>query len=306
MNSDLKVIFEKAERYIYRNARYLDVARWNYHFHLGDPNEVIKALHTYQNTDGGFGHRLEADIQTPESTPIGTWTAITMLRELDFPVMSIRIIKNIIKYLDQTPDFNGKLWTTVNPRVSEYPHAPWWGYSADNGFMQYNPTAEFIGIILRFGNPESAIYEKALKLLEEMIQTVNGPHFEIGAHELSNFLYMLDDLEVSGKGDLVPDSFKEYIRNKVPNFIEMDKDKYTETNYFTGPNYYIHSRESLFYKDLKGICDYYCSYLLKSFKDDGYWDINWTWGNEPVPNDSLRDWRGAITVNNMVFLNNFL
>lgn len=305
MKEELKKIFDKAEKYVYRNARYLDVARWNYHFHDGNPDQVIEALLAYQNPDGGFGNRLEADLQIPDSTPIGTWTAITMLRELDFPVKSIQIVKKIIGYLESTSDFNGNVWTASIPNIGDYPHAPWWGYSKDNGYMQYNPTAEFVGIILRFGNPDSKIYHKALSILNDMTTAVTKDDFVIGAHELCNFLYMIDDIEKSGNGNLVPIEFKNFIRSKVPQYIEKDKSKYSESNYFTGPSFYITSKESRFYNDSKDIVDFYCEYLINAFKEEGYWDINWAWGEEPVQSDSLRDWRGAVTVNNMAYLKEF-
>lgn len=46
---------EKAQEFIYRNARPLDLARWNYLFENGDKENVLKILSSYQNEDGGFG-----------------------------------------------------------------------------------------------------------------------------------------------------------------------------------------------------------------------------------------------------------
>ena len=76
--------FKKAKEFIYRNARPLDLARWQYHFENGSREPVLKALSYYQNEDGGFGHALEADAWNPNSSPIQTWCAIEILREINF------------------------------------------------------------------------------------------------------------------------------------------------------------------------------------------------------------------------------
>ena len=74
--------FESIRRWIYRNARPLDLARWRYHLEGGARSEVLLALSAYQNVDGGMGHALEADAWNPHSTPIQTRTAVAILREV--------------------------------------------------------------------------------------------------------------------------------------------------------------------------------------------------------------------------------
>lgn len=73
---------EKAKTFIYRNARPLDLTRWQYHFENGSKQAVLNALSYYQNEDGGFGHALEADSWNPNSSLIQTWTATEILRKL--------------------------------------------------------------------------------------------------------------------------------------------------------------------------------------------------------------------------------
>ena len=50
--------FERARRFIFRNARPLDFARWRFAFEGGSREDVLAALAAYQNGDGGFGHGL--------------------------------------------------------------------------------------------------------------------------------------------------------------------------------------------------------------------------------------------------------
>lgn len=66
----IETVFEKARQFVYRNARPVDLARWQYHFEGGSREAVLTALACYQNPDGGFGHALEADAWNPNSTPL--------------------------------------------------------------------------------------------------------------------------------------------------------------------------------------------------------------------------------------------
>ena len=97
---------ETAKNFIYRNARPLDFARWQYHFENGSREAVLKALAAYQNEDGGFGHGLEADCFNPNSSPIQTWTAIEILREVRMTDRRNPMIQNILRYLESGADFD--------------------------------------------------------------------------------------------------------------------------------------------------------------------------------------------------------
>lgn len=103
-------VYEKARGFIYRNARPLDLARWQYHFENGSKEAVINALSCYQNEDGGFGHALEPDAWNPNSSPIQTWCATEILREINFTDNTHPLINGLLKYLASGRDFEGKLW----------------------------------------------------------------------------------------------------------------------------------------------------------------------------------------------------
>lgn len=57
-------ILEKAKKFIYRNARLLDLARWKYHFENGFANDVLNCLSMYQNDDGGFAYVFAVEVRT--------------------------------------------------------------------------------------------------------------------------------------------------------------------------------------------------------------------------------------------------
>lgn len=123
--------FKKAHTFIYRNARPLDLARWRYHFEGGSKEAVLTALAAYQNEDGGFGHALEPDVWNPNSSPIQTWTATEILREIDFTDNTHPIIQGILSHLASGKDFDGKFWYNTVRSNNNYPHAPWWHTEKD-------------------------------------------------------------------------------------------------------------------------------------------------------------------------------
>src|SRR5690554_4040982 len=118
--------FDQVRRWIFRHARPIDLARWTFHFESGDKEAVLKALATYQNEDGGFGHALEADSWNPHTSPIQTWAATEIIREIGGVDASHPIIQNILRYLASGRDTENGLWLASVPSNNDYPHAPWW------------------------------------------------------------------------------------------------------------------------------------------------------------------------------------
>ncbi|MCL2158766.1 MAG: hypothetical protein FWH48_05090, partial [Oscillospiraceae bacterium] len=150
----------KARKFVYRNARPLDIARWQYHFENGGKEAVLTALAAYQNEDGGFGCALEPDCWNPNSAPIQTWTATEILREIDFADGAHPIIQGILRYLENTEDFNFHYWYANVKSNIDYPRAPWWGFSDDpkHRCNDYNPTACLAGFVIRFADKNSVLH----------------------------------------------------------------------------------------------------------------------------------------------------
>ena len=158
--------FNKAKEFIYKNARPLDFARWQFLFEDGSRENVLSILKMYQNEDGGFGHALEADCWNPDSSPVQTWAATQIIREVDLKEREHPIILGILRYLENTKYFDGHVWANSIPSNEAYPHAPWWNYT-DVNEVNYNPTASLIGFILRYASPKSRLYQTAQRLLQE-------------------------------------------------------------------------------------------------------------------------------------------
>ena len=165
---DMTNTYKKARTFIYRNARPLDLARFQFHFEGGNAEAVLMALAAYQNEDGGFGHALEPDYWNPHSSPIQTWAATEILLEVGQEDASHPIVQGILRYLGSGTDFDGKLWANEVPSNNDYPHAPWWhfGKPVTNEY-DYNPTAALAGFILRFAAHDSELHALGQRIADE-------------------------------------------------------------------------------------------------------------------------------------------
>ena len=72
-------LFERAETFIWSNARLLERRLFAYHFRGGSRQDVVAALRAYQNEDGGFGQALEPDIRCPDSQPVPVQHALEIM-----------------------------------------------------------------------------------------------------------------------------------------------------------------------------------------------------------------------------------
>ncbi len=288
-------------KHLFRKGRYLDVARWNYHFEEGPAEEVLKALYSYQNQDGGFAYGLEPDNQSPYSTPAATFFAVEILRELDFPDLAKGMIDRITKYLMETPYFDGLRWRAAVSEKDEYPHAPWWESKEDKSFG-YNPTAGLIGFLLRTAPQDSKAYFAAVKALDKMVAVILKADYEPERHELSCFVSLEEDLEQAGLQKLLPKEFYEKMGCWIYHAIDQKPDQYKANLYYRAPDAYIKDKDSKYYEKNREICRFYVEYIEESFGEEGIWPVNWTWGEEEIPQDVLRDWQGSLAVSKMLFI----
>lgn len=298
--------FEKARRFVYRNARPLDLARWQYHFEGGTRDAVINALSAYRNEDGGFGHGIEPDFLNPNSTPMGTWAAADIIHEVNLTDSAHPIIQGILRYLDSGADFDGEhgQWLNTVPTNNDYPHAIWWQYNNDDDF-KYNPTAALAGFIIKYADKNSALYRKGCDIAKRAVEwfTDSAPFSE--QHITGCFITLYNCIKASSVDIVDMSAFEQKLREQVKYNICPDREKWA-AEYVPMPSDFRITRDSIFYADNADLAEYECDFIVDTQMSDGGYKVTWQWYTEYKEFEvSANFWRAAITLKNMAYLSGF-
>jgi hypothetical protein len=299
-------LWKEVRNWMYRNARPLEIARWRYHFEQGSVDEVLEAIAVYQNEDGGFGHALEADAWNPNSSPIQTFHAIEMLKEINFTDEKHPVIQGILSYLDSGSDFNGMVWNNVIATNNSYPHAPWWHSDSESTcHRDYNPTAGLVGFALCYSDKNSRLYQLCSRIAKEAVNALYL-NKETNMHTLTCYLVLYEYCEQAQITDLFSLSdLKQELVKRVKETISTDTDNWA-TGYVCKPSQFIKSPESLFYPENRDIAEQECDFIINTRNKDGIWDITWGWAAYPDEWAISKNWwKGSIVINNVLYLKKF-
>ena len=296
---------ETAKNFIYRNARPLDFARWRYHFENDSREAVLKALAAYQNEDGGFGHGLEADCFNPNSSPIQTWTAIEILREVRMTDRRNPMIQNILRYLESGADFDSSRnqWLNTVPSNNEYPCAVWWKYD-DKGEtkMDYNPTAYLAGFAIKYAEPDSKLYKLACEIAKEAAEwfCAKAPFQEM--HVTSCFIRLYGYCAEAGVQLFEMGLLLRKLKEQVNCNITKDTEKW-KANYCAFPSNFIVSKNSPFYVDNMEWVNAEVKHIKENQLPDGSFVVPWNWCNDYKEYEiAVNWWKSDIIIKKMLYL----
>lgn len=298
-------LFDLSRKWIYQNARPLDFARWQYHFENGSADNVLKTLSAYQNNDGGFGYALEADSWNPYSSPVQTWAAIEILREINVVDRQNNIVQGILHYLDSGKDFTDGVWQNTIPTNNDYPHAFWWGWSEST--RHYNPTANLCGFIIKYADKKSGLFNKGVSIAKEAVdyflRTTNANEIGDGHINLC-FLRLKQCCEEANEishFDIVS------VENQLLKNIKIEDtniDWCCDGVAFEFIKSYRNNIDQVSSK--VDIIETVCNYLIENQQKDGTWDIPWNWNSYPEEWAVSKNWWKAYgIIVNMLFLKQF-
>ena len=302
-------VFEKSKKFVYQNARPIDLARWKYIFEKGSKYDVIDALKNYQNEDGGFGYGLEKDYLNPNSSPIQTWVATEILNEINFNDKNSSIIAGIIKYLSSGKDFNQKKmqWENTIPSNNDYPHAIWWSYDLNNGLeYKYNPTASLIGFYLKYANETDEFYNTAINIVKDAYKWWRSsiPYRE--QHVTKCFINLYNYLCEVKKEIINLNEFKEKLINQVKYEIDSDLNGW-EMDYVCMPHDFIEDKTSFLYSTNLESINKECKFIIDHQLIDGSFRIPWEWYTEYKEFEISRNWwKVEFCIRYMKFLKEYI
>lgn len=294
--------YEQARNFIYKNARPLDIARWKYLFENGSKEDVLLALIAYQNEDGGFGNALEPDCWNPNSSPVQTWVATEIIKEINLKDKNHIIIQGILNYLSSGKDFDGHTWSNTVATNNDYPHAPWWNFEPSQE-TSYNPTACLIGFILKFEDKNSILFELACVLAKEAYSYFKLHLPMESMHTVSCFVELYEYIKESSMNDLLDiGEFSTLLHEQIQHVITYDTSKWA-VDYVCKPSLFIGTKTSDFYMDNKEICNYECKFILNTQESDGTWGITWSWIDYPEQwNISKNWWKSDLIIKNIRYI----
>jgi len=265
--------------WIYRNARPLEFALWQFHFADGSTEDVLSALSYYQNDDGGFGNTIEPDNWNPESTPYATDYAINILRQIDFTEINHPLYQNLLCYLENTQYQGENGWFFSVPTNDIYPHAIWWQYNEDGNNKNQNIgiTASLSGFILRYVSTNAKLYSVALKytdMLFDKLKNADG----YGDMGVGGYCALFKDLQAAGLHNRFDLGFLE---NKTRSLIQKHFHEYVWTNHqdmadvLPNPSIY-------YYKGYEQAVSEALDELIEIRPENGVWGIPWEWYNDGI------------------------
>ena len=291
-------------RWIHRNARGLELAKWRFYFEGGDAESVIDELQYYQNTDGGFGHALEADCWNPASAPSQMFYAIHILHELAYQDTTHPVIQNMLRYLESGKDMVDGFWVSILPSNNQYPHAPWWTKTDRKTFDVHMPNADICWFILKFAQKDSPLYDKAVSMVQSMLNLFLSQN-EVEPHSLESMMFLLRELQKtdSSCGQL-EDAATAHGIQLMRGLIEVNPD--TWTAYCITPSFFIHDRLHPLYPEYRELLKLEVQRLMETRDADGCWDINWVWQEyESAYRLSANWWKSSVTMQKLMLYETF-
>lgn len=292
---------EAIEAFVMNEGRIIDQAKWQYSFNNGTKEAVLEALLAYQNTDGGFGNGLEADIRMPESSSIASTEAVLIAYEyeLDCNAKWFNILLNYFEQTISSASLLPSYWEKVPPIVENHPHAPWWHYNKSEIFSP-NPCAVIASAFIQYGSPAQKIIgqEIAKRCIDFLLSSD-----ECSEHDC----YCLQTLiEVLAKIDhkLVDSNVFSALERRIGEVLCTDQAEWG--NYVAQPLDLAHSKQSSGYKRVKPYIEENIGYWLKTLKPEGYWEPNFSWQDGTVLAEEVSQiWRAYIAVKRVRILSAF-
>ena len=302
--------FNEVRQWVYRNARYIELALWQSEFENGSKEAVLDALSFYQNEDGGFGNALEPDNWNPNSTPYTTGHAIKILKTIGFLDSRHPILSGILRFLDSGAYFSENGWDWSIPTNNDYPHAPWWNFERADSTTEFGLSCDIAGFILSVCQKDSDLYNKAVTVIQNIIARLrNSIECDTAGGNVHRVCALAETLQKYDMLDKFDASFlPEAARKMVAQAIGMDNS--TWDNVGSSPLEYIEQPDSVYYSEHSDAVQHELDRLIKSRPNQGVWGIGWTWyGNQEKYANAFAIsenwWKSGIAISNMRILKNF-
>jgi hypothetical protein len=274
---------DAARQFLAANGRVLDQRRYERLFADGDAAPVRDAVAAYRNADGGFGHGLEPDGRDPASQPLAIEIALRVLDEAD--AWAPGLVSGACDWLQANAPAEGGA-VGVEQTIAGWPHAPWW--VAEPGRPASVISTGQIAGTLHAREATHPWLDRATELLWSRIDDLAEPD----PYDMRGVMRFLDHVPERDRAERALERVAPMLRNVV----SLDPDATGETH---SPLDFAPLPASLA-RDVfdDAVISAHLDHLAAAQRDDGGWTFNWpAWS--PA---AEQDWRGYLTVSNLVIL----
>ena len=294
--------FQRAMAFVKEQGRDLDRALLAHHIEAGSADDVLAALASFQNDDGGFGHGLEPDLRTPASSVIATTVAFQNFRSLRVPA-DHPMVRRAIEYLLEAYDVSRQVWPIIPPETADAPHAPWWDYAgSEAGFGGFlvNPRVEIVGYLHDYC--EIVPSELLNTLTTAVFVHLDSLPDEIEMHDIICFVSLAETASL-------PRPYRDRIWEKLAKAAEHGVARQPEqlSGYVLKPLYLVSSPDSQLAAELADEVAMNLDFEIEQQGEDGVWSPNFSWGDQfpDVWQVARREWQARITLNTLRVLRDF-
>jgi hypothetical protein len=291
---------KRSREFIESQGRPLEAARFRFAFEGGSAAAVVEALSAFQNADGGFGHGLEPDLRTPDSSALCTSVAFQVLRSVRASSGSPVVVRGLM-YLMDTLDADHNHWPIIPASAQASPHAPWWTESDPAVAMDFslNPTAEILGYL--YEHP-SHVQSAAVEAVTEQVLSSVVAADQMVMHDL---LCCLRLYSTPGLPAGVREAIEPKLEQLVCSTVAREPEQWE--GYSLRPLQAVDGPHSPFIAGLETHVTANLDYEIASQNPDGSWSPTWDWGgaNPEAWTQARQEWAGVITLEKLLALNAF-
>lgn len=294
-----------ARAFVMTHGRALERARYAHAHGSGSAEDVLAELSRFQNDDGGFGHGLEPDLQTPQSSVLATTVALQIARSVAAPA-SHPTVRRAMAYLAAQYDADHGYWPIIPPHVDDAPHAPWWqsGAALPEHAARYvfNPGAEVVAYLWSY--PEQTPLDVRRARLEQVLSALDARADATNADgvEMHELLCLLRLLETPALPSDARERLTARLRPVVPRLVSTDPGAWR--GYGLRPLDVAPTPASPFAAQMGDALELDLTYLIEQQAEDGAWHPAWSWGDAyaDVWPAAAQAWSGVLTVNALATL----
>lgn len=259
---------QRAMNFILEFGTNLQRERLLYHFPEGarpvSSSNVLAALAHYQNEDGGFGHGLEADLRSKQSTVIATTVGLQILSSID--AIRSPMADRALEYL--SANYTDEGWQAIHAGANDAPHAPWWKYKVPCGYAA-NPTVE----VLKYLLDRRAMASATPELMDRAITHISEHALDM--HELLCYSRLFESAMLSKEQRL---ALLPHLLSNAFQLVNSDPNDWEE--YCLTPLCLAQQPGSVFAEFFADVIPENFEFLVNSQNEDGSWSPAWSWAGE--------------------------